>query len=84
MRPSRFLNEIPEEFLAQKEMEYTSTPTTSEFYEGDIVIHKDFGKGKIKKTYETSLGTTYDVYFEKEDILRSLVAKYAKLKPSPL
>lgn len=82
MRASRFLNEIPEEYLEHSIADTSIDNNTSAFYEGDLVIHKDFGKGQIKKTYETSLGTTYDIYFEKDTVLRSLVAKYAKLKPS--
>ena len=34
----------------------------------------------IKKAYKTSLGLTYDVQFEKDSTIKSLVAKYAKLQ----
>jgi DNA helicase-2/ATP-dependent DNA helicase PcrA len=86
MRPSRFLREIPEEILQA----YHATATvaqqeTSEsgeeepFSTGDTVLHKDFGPGVIQKSYVTSLGMTYDVFFPRVDRTRSLVAKYAKL-----
>lgn len=81
MRPSRFLSEIPEEFLHKFHKEtfspYEFGETPSNLQVGDKVHHKDFGKGIIQKVYSTSLGLTYDVLFEGES--RSLVAKYAKL-----
>lgn len=87
MRPSRFLSEIPEEFLenyypvrsiAQRDdIVYDASETGFEM--GQSVFHKDFGVGIVKKVYNTSLGLTYDVYFPKANTLRSLVAKFAKL-----
>lgn len=79
MRPSRFLNEIPGEYLK------TSQPSTSLYDEnrvfssGDRVHHRDFGTGIVQKSYETSLGLTYDVFFPESHTTRSLVAKFAKL-----
>lgn len=82
MRPSRFLSELPEELLHKYHTEaftpYTAdTPT--DFEPGDYVAHKEFGQGIVQKSYTTSLGLTYDVLFQKDDTMRSLVAKYAKL-----
>jgi len=51
-----------------------------EFRVGSYVIHKDFGKGIIQKAYMTSLGKTYDVFFNDTRSTKSLVAKFAKLK----
>ena len=48
------------------------------FEVGTAVFHKDFGKGVVKKSYQTSLGLTYDVYFLESHSTRTLVAKYAK------
>src|SRR5581483_8453792 len=90
MRPSRFLKEIPEEFLQS----YHSSPSfvqkrqrdditydeeESAFEVGDRVFHKDFGTGTVKKVYNTSLGLTYDVHFPQSNTIRSLVAKFARL-----
>mgnify|MGYP003343678151 CR=1 FL=1 len=88
MRPSRFLKEIPFQFL-QKFSPYGTVSYEEEVEEipssfsyGDYVFHKEFGKGQVQKAYHTSLGQTYDVLFFKENRTRSLAAKYAKLIPS--
>ena len=47
---------------------------------GQKVFHKTFGKGSVKKVYQTSLGETLDILFEGSHHMRSLVTKYAKLK----
>jgi DNA helicase-2/ATP-dependent DNA helicase PcrA len=87
MRPSRFLKEIPEEFLQahhfsthSREREEISYDREEEGFEmGDTVFHKDFGSGIVQKIYRTSLGLTYDVFFPQANTTRSLVAKFAKL-----
>ncbi|MCI0381694.1 MAG: UvrD-helicase domain-containing protein [Chlamydiae bacterium] len=89
MRPSRFLFEIPSHlihsfsFTSFQEEKRESLPTQKEgkenFSPGDQVHHGIFGNGVVKKSYQTSLGLTYDVYFPKENSAKSLVAKYAKL-----
>lgn len=83
MRPSRFLSEIPEDLLKPYHITSRRSETSEEsegFNVGDLVLHKDFGEGKVLKAYNTSLGITYDVYFAKANATRSLVAKYAKLE----
>ncbi len=87
MVPSRFLQEIPLKFLKnlssyriKEEDEEEEGPAEPEsLKEGDSVFHKDFGIGTLEKQYNTSIGLTYDVFFLKENKLRSLSAKYAKL-----
>jgi DNA helicase II / ATP-dependent DNA helicase PcrA len=87
MRPSRFLKEIPEEFLqsyhftaTQRETDNISYDQEEEMYEpGDTVFHKDFGTGIVQKYYRTSLGLTYDVFFPQANTTRSLVARFARL-----
>jgi DNA helicase-2/ATP-dependent DNA helicase PcrA len=49
------------------------------FFVGDKVFHSTLGKGIVKKCYQTSMGETFDVFFEKDKALYSLVGKYAKL-----
>jgi DNA helicase II / ATP-dependent DNA helicase PcrA len=87
MRPSRFLKEIPESFLQsyhtvpQREMNPIVYDREEEAYApGDTVFHKDFGTGIVQKSYPTSLGLTYDVFFLKTNMTRSLVAKFAHLQ----
>lgn len=81
MRPSRFLAEIPLEYI----QELTPRPrphfpeSDQELCIGDTVHHRDFGLGIIQRRYETSLGLTYDVFFSQSCRVHSLVAKYAKL-----
>ncbi len=89
MRPSRFIKEIPNKFiklLSPANKTYTQENIVekelekSAFSIGSRVYHNTFGVGIIRKAYETSLGKTYDILFEDGDTMRSLVAKYAKLK----
>jgi DNA helicase-2/ATP-dependent DNA helicase PcrA len=47
---------------------------------GDTIFHKEFGVGKINKSYQGSIGLTYQIFFVKDNRERTLVAKYAKLK----
>ena len=87
MRPSRFLSEISPAFIQMPSKKPIKTYTSQKesekkFQEGDRVFHKDFGLGIVQKQYNTSLGTTYDVFFPQSKTLRSLVAKYAKLLPA--
>lgn len=90
MRPSRFLKEIPEEYLQSyhssnsfvqhRQREDISYDEEANIFEiDDQVFHKDFGTGIVQKVYNTSLGLTYDVLFSQAGTTRSLVAKFAKL-----
>lgn len=88
MCPSRFLKEVPPEYLnplSEDEdiEEKEDWIEESGFRAGTVVFHKDFGKGIIKKSYRTSLGLTYDVEFLESNTTRSLVGKYAKFKVYP-
>jgi len=78
MHPSRFLKEIPETLLTT--MIALSKENKNSFEVGSRIVHNDFGPGIIKRIYETSLGTTYDVFFDKLHSKKTLAAKYAKLK----
>ena len=84
MCPSRFLKEVPSHYLSvlseQKNEEEESWGEESGFRVGTAVFHKDFGKGIVKKSYNTSLGLTYDVHFLESNITRTLVGKYAKFQ----
>lgn len=82
MRPSRFLKEIPSEYTnpLNKEEENLDQEWEEEegFEVGTPLFHKDFGRGIVKKSYQTSMGLTYDIYFPQSHCTRTLVAKYAK------
>jgi DNA helicase-2/ATP-dependent DNA helicase PcrA len=79
MRPSRFLNEIPSEYLQDRQAAPAAYDEETVFASGDEVHHRDFGTGIVQKSYQTSLGLTYDVFFPQANTTRSLVAKFAKL-----
>ncbi|MCH9612141.1 MAG: ATP-dependent DNA helicase PcrA [Chlamydiia bacterium] len=82
MRPSRFLDEIPSEFIRSPRTQSAPTPLDtpiSPYREGEEVYHRDFGRGTIKKLYDSSLGPSADVYFFDDMMTRSLILKYAKL-----
>lgn len=79
MRPSRFLFELPSQHVKKIGSE-PQTDQDTPFISGDFVIHRDFGRGVVQKAYQTSLGTTYDVFFPESGLTRSLVSKFAKLE----
>lgn len=87
MRPSRFLKEIPTEYLENLS---TVPPRSSQeeeeahegFAIGDQVLHQEFGIGIVQKSYQGSFGLTYEVHFPDTETTRTLVAKYAKLQPA--
>jgi len=90
MRPSRFLKEIPAEYLQNlsaptlhrnTDEEEEPTEDATGFSPGDPVVHKEFGSGIVKKAYQGSFGLTYEVHFPEAGTNRTLVAKYAKLQP---
>lgn len=88
MRPSRFLKEIPAQFFAQdeevdveEEVYVKASSSESSLPQGSRVFHHDFGIGQILKIGDSSLGLTYDVKFQKDGKIKTLLAKYAKLKP---
>jgi Superfamily I DNA and RNA helicases len=88
MRPSRFLKEIPshclhnlsQTMIRTRATEETSSSDPEGFSLGDTVLHTEFGRGIIKKSYHSSFGLTYDVHFPKTGANRTLVAKFAKLQ----
>lgn len=85
MRPSRFLKEIPSQYLENHnpvsfDEEVSLSGDAEGFMPGERVFHREFGHGVVLKNYHTSLGLTYDVQFDQTNSTRSLVAKYAKLQ----
>jgi len=76
MRPSRFLKEIPAEFI--HDLSRSNQGTT--FSLGDKVYHQQFGMGIIQQSFDTALGLTYEIYFPDTEMSRSIVARFAKLR----
>jgi DNA helicase-2/ATP-dependent DNA helicase PcrA len=76
MRPSRFLKEIPDEFI--HDLSRSNQGTT--FSPGDKVYHQQFGMGIIQQSFDTALGLTYEIYFPDSEMSRSIVARFAKLR----
>lgn len=56
-----------------------SRKTVSEFCEGDMVFHREFGIGRVDAVYQGSAGLMYKVFFMKDQHTRSLVASLAVL-----
>lgn len=88
MRPSRFLKEIPTQYLenlssSSLHVEPLISESAEGFAPGDQVQHKEFGLGVIHKSYQGSFGLTYEVHFPNSGTNRTLVAKYAKLEAYP-
>lgn len=83
MKASRFIQEIPSQYIHYYStyQEQEKSQEASTFNVGQKVMHKEFGAGTIQKIYQTSYGTTFNVFFEEDGISRSLIAKYAKLEP---
>ncbi len=93
--PSRFLRELPNQCLEKylpsvsyskpapkKHVVYVEKALPKpqeEFVLGDRIFHQNFGIGEIKDVYEGSMGLTYKVFFDKDQSLKTLVAKYAIL-----
>lgn len=49
------------------------------FTVGDFIFHQDFGIGQVREAYDGSMGLTYKILFNKDNHLRTLIAKYAVL-----
>lgn len=86
--PSCFLREIPRKYtenvsFAQPLFRVGSRPVMKpkekEYSPGERIFHKDFGIGQVQQAYEGSMGLTYKILFDKDQSLRTLVAKYALL-----
>jgi DNA helicase-2/ATP-dependent DNA helicase PcrA len=88
--PSRFLKEIPFEYITKIPQHSLPKPTLKTFEEvksyseafqpGDVIFHTEFGVGIIRNLYEGSAGLTYKIFFSKDNREKSIVAKYAALQ----
>lgn len=89
MRLSSFLKEIPSEYIVphggalQKvsAIEPEEHHIAPELYSaGQIVLHPQFGVGRIEKVSTTSLGPAYEILFSNDQTKRKIMASYALLK----
>ncbi len=91
MRPSRFLQEIPQKLRklinmsqpapmeAVSRMSVTPPREETIFSIGEMVFHPQFGAGRIENAREGSHGLMYEVLFSKDDTTKCLIAKIAPL-----
>ncbi len=85
-QPSRFLKEIPETYLERVKIAPNSLLINNqnenksfEVNNGDIVLHANWGEGKVINKIDTEKDIFITVYFKQEGIKR-LSLKYAPLK----
>ncbi|MGA8165483.1 MAG: UvrD-helicase domain-containing protein [Waddliaceae bacterium] len=84
-QPSRFLKEIPAEYVERVRPLPPSSQTrrflkqAPSLSTGDTVFHQEFGIGIIRTIDEGSLGLTYRVLFTNNNQEKTLVAEYARL-----
>ena len=62
--PSRFLNDIPEEFLAETSKSVLQVDQKSDFPPGTIVYHDDYGSGQVIKEWDNGKEVLIIVRFE--------------------
>ncbi|MBS0637837.1 MAG: UvrD-helicase domain-containing protein, partial [Verrucomicrobia bacterium] len=89
MRPSRFLQEIPQKlmkkvvttpFPAPAPMSMPKPQANQEIFSiGEKVFHPQFGLGRIENVKESSHGPMYEIFFTKDDSIKCLIAKLAPL-----
>lgn len=91
MRPSRFWKEIPAHLMqsASSSMPFPvkSVPVEKEEPKkpekcepGQVVLHPQFGIGRIEKIVTTSMGDAYEVFFSNENMTKKILASASPLK----
>jgi DNA helicase II / ATP-dependent DNA helicase PcrA len=88
-RVSRFFKEIPVHFSKpyKKSIQYIDkTPSkadvqpVSPFNVGQLVLHPEFGVGRIENCKMTSVGLAYEVLFSNDQTLRKIIAAYSPMR----
>ncbi len=77
--PSRFLNDIPEEFLLENTKSGLSVDQKSDFPPGTIVYHDDYGTGQVIKEWDNGKEVLIIVRFESGKTAQ-FIPKYAGLE----
>ncbi len=94
MKPSRFLYEIPQKYLEKvsyfpsieekktfkKEIAENILPPTTNYKIGDIVLHANYGIGRVLSVTDSSLGLTYEIQFSQDGSIKKIIAQFAPLK----
>jgi DNA helicase II / ATP-dependent DNA helicase PcrA len=55
-------------------------PSPEKFIVGQIVLHPQFGIGKVEAITETSAGTAYEVLFSNDQTKRKILSRYSPMK----
>ncbi len=76
--PSRFLNDIPEEFIVNTEKSILKKNLKSDFPPGTIVYHDDYGNGQVIKEWDNGKEVLIIVRFETGKTAQ-FIPKYAGL-----
>jgi transcription-repair coupling factor (superfamily II helicase) len=48
---------------------------------GQLVLHPQFGIGRIERIVNTSMGDAYEVFFSNDQTLKKILASASPLKP---
>lgn len=85
MRPSRFLKEIPLQFLQplRKPKVFSKEALASPLVEmsvGSLVFHPQFGPGRIEAMTSSSSGEMLKIFFSQDKSTKTLVKEFAPLK----
>jgi len=83
MRPSRFLREIPREYLNPLRGPISlerESPGVASFTVGVVVFHPQFGIGRIESIHPSSQGDMLKVFFMKEGVSKTLLKDVAPLR----
>jgi DNA helicase-2/ATP-dependent DNA helicase PcrA len=59
--------------------EYLEEQAAEGYAKGTIVMHQQFGIGVIQEAFEGSSGPTYRIFFQNDNEVKELAARYAKL-----
>ncbi len=88
-RVSRFFKEIPPHLSKpySKSIRYIDkTPSKADiqpiaqFNVGQLVLHPEFGVGRIENSKMTSVGLAYEVLFSNDQTLRKIIAAYSPMR----
>ena len=55
-------------------------PSLEKFVAGQVVLHPQFGVGRVEGVTETSAGTAYEVLFSNDQTKRKILASYSPMK----
>lgn len=78
MQPPKQVKSDP--FINDMDQREPEDRAVGAFVTGDMVLHKEFGIGRIQDLYEGSAGLTYNVFFTKDQSEKTLVAQFAGLR----